>query len=134
MKNKFALFGLLGLVGLAGFWLKSVPLAGLVLLFLLFFTAGVRPGQEFRTMVALSGKRAFAAGAISAGLIYLLTAVITLSPRIVNIVNFEIELVLLVLLLMGCYLLSLLVFVVEVLVGCRALLKQQKGEQHANDA
>jgi hypothetical protein len=123
MKNKFALWGLLGFLGLGGLLLNSPPLSGLALLFLLFLTAPVNPGEAFNALVARSGKRAFISGACVSGAFYLLAALLIRHPQI-GVLSFQFELLLLVSAIMIAYICGIAVFVGCLLWGCLFLGKK----------
>ncbi|MDR3248261.1 MAG: hypothetical protein LBT39_05690 [Treponema sp.] len=123
MKNKFALWGLLGLLGIMGIIISSVPLSSLVLLFLLFSRAPVPPGAAFDAMVGRAGKRAFVSFAAVSGSFYLLAAILARTP-LMRLASFQIELMLLVSVLMGGYMIGIAVFAGSILAGSLILKKE----------
>lgn len=115
MKKSLILCSLFGLVGVAGSFMGSKQLMAFLLFFLLLFLLPLKEGPDFANGIRRAVRNSFIFTLLAFGTIFMFSAILSKVPMIVEQMQFDILLLIMINALSWCFVLTIAVFVFQVL-------------------
>jgi len=126
MKNKLAWWGFAGLFGVAGIVMHSQQLTAMFVLLPLLLVAGVQDSDDFRRMTACAIRNSFVFNLFLFLSFFLFKAIVANIPMMIEMMQFNILLLILIEGLSWAFGLTLAVFVGHILIGVLLLGKKKR--------
>lgn len=124
MKNKLVHTSLFGFAGVAGYFLNSKQLMGFFLFFLLLLLIPVKVGGDFKERIQKVIRNSFIFSLAAFSTVFFFTAILVKTPMIMERSQFDILLLVLIHALSWCFVLTIGIFVFQVILA--ALLSAKK--------